>query len=107
MSHYLLQVAYTAAAAKAMVDSPQNREDVARKAIESLGGRLNSFHFCFGPFDAVLIIEMPDNVSAAALALAVSAAGGVSRFVTTPLMATADGVAAMQKAKTAVYMAPA
>ncbi|MBN8999384.1 MAG: GYD domain-containing protein [Rhizobiales bacterium] len=107
MPRYMIQVAYTSGSAKAMVEHPQNREQPVRQAIESVGGKLESFYFCFGPFDVVLIVELPDHVSAMAMALATTSSGGVSRFETTPLFSAADAMAAMTKAKSATYSPPA
>src|SRR5689334_10426138 len=106
MAHYLLQVAYAQASAKAMVANPQPREDVIRKTVESLGGKLHSFFFAFGEYDVILIVELPDNKAAASLALAVGATGSVSRYVTTVLMTSAEGVDAMKGAKRVSYTAP-
>jgi len=106
MPSYMFQVSYNAAAVKAMVEHPQSREDAARKVIESLGGKLKAFYFAFGPSDVVLICEMPDNVSAAACAMAVGARGGMAKFETTVLMTTAESVEAMKKAKSASYTPP-
>ncbi len=106
MAYYLLQVAYTQASAKAMIANPQPREDVIRKTLESLGGKLHSFFFSFGEYDVVLIIEVPDNKAAASLAMAVGASGSVSKYVTTVLMTSAEGVEAMKGAKRVSYTAP-
>ncbi|HEV7285980.1 MAG TPA: GYD domain-containing protein [Kaistia sp.] len=107
MAHYLLQVSYAASAVKAMVANPQNREDAVRKVVESMGGKLHAFYFALGEFDVVIIAEFPDNVSAAAVALATSATGALSKFETTVLMSPAEGVEAMRKAKTGAYSPPA
>ena len=48
------------------------------QAFEGVGGSLESFHFGFGEHDAYVIAEMPDNESAAAVALSVNASGGAS-----------------------------
>ena len=53
------------------------RHDVVRSAIETLGGTLESFYFAFGDDDVVGIMDMPDNESAAALAMEVSSSGRV------------------------------
>jgi uncharacterized protein with GYD domain len=45
--------------------------------VESAGGRLEAYYFAFGPHDAVAIVELPDNVSAAALSIAASGGGAV------------------------------
>ncbi len=106
MGYYLIQLAYTAEAAKAMVKNPQNREDTARAAMESLGGKAHSFFFAFGEYDAVIIAELPNNVAAAASALATASGGAISKFHTTPLLTTTESVEAMTLAQKAVYAPP-
>jgi uncharacterized protein with GYD domain len=54
----------------------------------------------------VFIAEMPDNISAAALSMAVSAGGGVANLQTTPLISMEDAVAAMTKAAEITYAPP-
>ena len=107
MTYYLIQVAYSQSSAKAMIANPQPREDVIRKTCESLGGKLHSFFFAFGDYDAVVTVELPDNKAAAALALAVGGTGSVSKYVTTVLMTSAEAVEAMKGAKKVTYAAPA
>ena len=106
MPFYLYQIAYAPAATKAMVSKPQDREKVARSSIESLGGKLHSFYFAFGAYDAVIIAEMPDNLAAGALSLAVGSSGAFSRFHTTPLLTSAESVEVMKKAKKVAYTPP-
>jgi uncharacterized protein with GYD domain len=52
-----------------------SRRDAVARAAESVGGRLDRFYFAFGDHDAFLIADLPDNESATAVALAVSASG--------------------------------
>ena len=106
MGFYLIQLAYTAEAAKAMVKNPQNREATARVAMESLGGKAHSFFFAFGEYDAVIIAELPGNAAAAAAALATTSGGAISKFHTTPLITGAEAVEAMKLAQKAVYAPP-
>lgn len=54
------------------------REEAAREAVESLGGTLESYHFAFGEDDAYVIVDMPDNIATAALAIAASSTGMVT-----------------------------
>jgi uncharacterized protein with GYD domain len=54
------------------------RRDAISHLAESMGGKLESYHFAFGNRDAYVIVELPDNESAAALALAANASGAVS-----------------------------
>ena len=58
------------------------RADAVRHAVEELGGAMHSFDFAFGADDAVVLIEFPDNVTAAAVGLAVSATGLASTRIT-------------------------
>lgn len=101
MPFYLFEAKYTAAAIKAMVDKPQDREPPARKLIESLGGKMHHLFFCMGERDAVVLIEAPDDEAMAACALAVGASGAFSGGSTTKLMSSKEAMAAMQKAKDA------
>jgi uncharacterized protein with GYD domain len=106
MGFYLVQVSYNAAGVKAMVEHPQNREAAVRKGVESLGGKVHAFYFAFGASDVVVINEMPDNVSAAAVTMAVGASGMCAKIETTVLMTTAESVEAMKKAKAVSYTPP-
>ncbi len=100
---YLLQVSYTTEALAAMIKKPQNRGEAVRKAIEKLGGAIGGFWMSFGDYDVVAIIDMPDNVSAAAFALACAAGGGCKSVKTTPLLSGEEAMAAMKKAATSGY----
>ncbi len=70
-----------------------------------LAGKLTAAFFALGDCDTVALVEMPDNVSATAFAMAAAAAGGV-KAKTTPLMTTEEGFAAMKKAADCGYRPP-
>ena len=106
MPHFLTQVAYNEEAWQSLVSNPQNRLDAIRPVSEKLGGRVVNAYFAFGDYDFVLITELPDNVSAAALAIAASAGGACKSVKTTPLMEAAEGLEALRKAATSGYRAP-
>jgi uncharacterized protein with GYD domain len=106
MPFYLIQVGYTSAAVKTLVDNPQNREDTIKKAIRSHGGKLHSFYFSFGEYDVVVIAEFPDNTTAAAFSLAASSRGAVSKHRTTPLITAEEAHQAMKAAKKSSYTPP-
>lgn len=101
MPFYLFQARYTPAALNAMVNDPQDREAAARPLVEAVGGTLHNLFFCFGDIDVIAIIEAPDDEAMAACALAVGASGAFAGGATTPLMTSAEAMAAMAKAKTA------
>ena len=85
MSFYALQASYTPVAWTALVNAPANRLEAVRPAVERLGGRIVNGWFSFGEYDVLIVCEMPDAVSAAALSMAISSSGGVKAVKTTPL----------------------
>ena len=105
MTHYLAQVAYSTEGWQALVKNPQNRIEAVRPAIEKLGGKIDTAYFAFGEYDVVVIFQTPENVKAAAFAIAVAAGGACKSVKTTPLLTTAEAVEAMKKASTAGYRA--
>jgi uncharacterized protein with GYD domain len=86
-----------------MVKKPENRAEAVRKSVEKLGGKINGFWMSFGEHDIVGILEMPDNISAAAFAMAIAAGGACHHVKTTPLLSIDDGMAAMKKAGSSGY----
>src|SRR5271167_1801696 len=103
MPFYCHQVSYTKEVFAYLMSDPQDRMEIVRAPIEKLGGKLHTAFFAFGPFDALAITEMPDNVSAAAIAIAFAAGGAVANMQTTPLVTTAEMVEALRKAGTCGY----
>lgn len=106
MPKYLVQVSYTAEAMDGMVKDPEDRTPPVRAAIESLKGRLETLYWTLGEYDAVAIVDVPDNVSAAALSMAVSRTGRYGSYRTTPLL-TADELVAAMRAAGGVSFRPA
>jgi uncharacterized protein with GYD domain len=103
MPLYLTQVAYTQESWQALIKNPQDRIDAIRPAIKKLGGKVISGYFAFGDYDIVAITEMPDAVSAAAIAIAFAAGGACKNVKTTPLLTAAEGIEAMKKAANSTY----
>jgi uncharacterized protein with GYD domain len=106
MAFYLLQVGYTPEAWASMVKKPQHRIEAVRPAVEKLGGKIVSGYMAFGKYDIVAILDMPNNVSAAAFAMAIRAGGACSKAKTTPLMSTKESMDAMKRAAAASYKPP-
>ena len=106
MAHYMVQAAYTAEAIAAMVKKPEDRAAAIRPVVEKLGGKLEGVWFCFGEYDIVGISQLPDNVSAAAFAFAVTQGGKMKTLKTTPLMSADEAVKAMKMAAGAGYRPP-
>jgi uncharacterized protein with GYD domain len=51
--------------------------DVAKKAIESAGGKLKSFYLLMGQYDMAIIVEAPDDATLARINLSLASKGGV------------------------------
>jgi uncharacterized protein with GYD domain len=97
MGKYMFTARYTADGAKGLVrDGGTARVAAVEKACAAAGGRLESMYFAFGGVDAYVTADLPDNVAAAALALAVNQAGGASTN-TIVLMTPAEVDAAAKK----------
>jgi uncharacterized protein with GYD domain len=107
MSYYLIQVAYSPEGWQALVENPQNRVEAVRPAIEKLGGRIENAWYSFGDYDVTLILQMPDNMSAAALSIAFAAGGALKAVKTTPLLTASEALDAMKKAGGSGYKAAA
>ena len=106
MPYYLVQLSYTNEAVGNLVQNPQNRIEAVRPAFEELGVNIRDSYLAFGEYDVVLITDAPGNVPAAAIAMAVTAGGGVSKYMTTPLMRWEEGVEAMRAAGGSGYQPP-
>jgi uncharacterized protein with GYD domain len=76
MAKYMFEARYTAEGVKGLVsEGGSGRKAAVEKAIAGVGGRVESFYFGFGDVDAYVIAELPDNVAASAMALAVAQSG--------------------------------
>lgn len=51
------------------------------RLITAAGGSVESFYFVFGDDDVIVVVDMPDNATSAAVSLAVSVAGGATTAV--------------------------
>lgn len=103
MPNFLLQASFTSEAWARLVANPHDRIEAVRAPIEKLGGHIEHAYFAFGDSDVFLITEMPNNVSAAAIAMAFAAGGALKSVKTTPLMTAAEAVDALKKASTTGY----
>jgi uncharacterized protein with GYD domain len=90
MGKYMFQARYTSEGAKGVMAAAARRaRDAIAKAVASVGGKLDAFYFAFGGVDAFVIAELPDDVSAAAMSMAVGASG-TSSTTTVKLLTPED-----------------
>ena len=104
MPKYLFQVNYVGEGVKGLLkEGGTKRRAAAEQAAKSVGATMESFYYAFGDTDVYVIGDFPDNASAAALALTVSASGAAT-VKTTVLMTCEELDAAVKKSP--VYRAP-
>src|SRR5688500_14104461 len=106
MAMYLTRFSYTPATWARMIENPEDRREAARSYIEAVGGKLHGFWYGFGEHDGWNLWEAPDNVSMAAVALAISAGGALSSYATTVLLSVEELMQSLGKVKSIAYRAP-
>ena len=97
MPKFLIEANYTAQGVKGVQSAGGgSRRDAVLAMAEGVGGSLESFHFGFGDSDAYVIVDLPSNEAAAAVALAVNASGGATTKTTVLLTPEEIDAAAKQ-----------
>jgi uncharacterized protein with GYD domain len=104
MAKYLISASYTAEGLRGLQkDKASGRRQAVAAAVEGLGGRIECLYYALGHDDVYVIVDMPDNSAAAALGIAVSAAG-LAHTRTTALMTVEEVDRALEKSVN--YRAP-
>jgi uncharacterized protein with GYD domain len=106
MPLYLTKFSYTPETWARLIKKAEDRRPAAQQYIESVGGKLHGFWYAFGEHDAFTLWEAPDNVSMAAVALAISSGGALSSYQTTVLLTVEETLAALNKAESINYKRP-
>ena len=104
MAKYLVEALYTSEGIKGVLkEGGTGRHAAVSAALKALGGKVESFYYAFGDVDAYVIVEAPDNVTMAALAMGIAATGTVT--LKTTVLLTLEEIDAAGK-KTLSYRAP-
>jgi uncharacterized protein with GYD domain len=91
MGRYLFKVSYSVDGLKGVVkQGAANRAEFISKMAANLGGSVESFDFAFGETDVYALCEIPDDETAAAVAMAVGSSGAGS--IQTVKLLTAEQV---------------
>ena len=106
MPLYLTRFSYTAETWGRRIGNPEDRRQAAQQYIESVGGKLHGFWYAFGSHDGYNLWEAPDNVSMAAVALALSGGGALSSIETTVLLSVDETLEALRRADQVKYRPP-
>jgi len=106
MPLYLTRFSYTSETWQAMIARPEDRRDMARAIIESVGGRLHGFWYAFGPYDGYTLWEAPDNVKMASITLALASRGAIKSQETVVLLTVEETLDALKGAALVPYRRP-
>ena len=106
MPLYLTRFSYTPETWARLIANPEDRREAAQSYVESVGGKLHGFWYAFGADDGYTLWEAPDNVSMAAVALAIGAGGALRPMETTVLMTVDETMEAMRRAQQVGYRPP-
>ncbi|MFO1122863.1 MAG: GYD domain-containing protein [Hyphomicrobiales bacterium] len=104
MAKYMWSGSYTPQGSKGVIaEGGSARKAAVEKMLASVGGKLECIYFSFGSDDVVIIVDAPDNVSAAAVGLTVAASGAVHGKMT--VLLTPEEIDKAAK-KSPAYRAP-
>jgi len=108
MLRYVSFFSYTGEAWERMIKRPGNRANAAQELIEEIGGQMEAFYWMLGGWDGLVIYQVPDVASAAALAGRVTSSGLLKGISTHQLVSSDEGHEALLKAKAAegAYLPP-
>ena len=106
MPLYLSRFSYTPETWARLIQNPEDRRSAAESYIESVGGKLHGFWYAFGSYDGYCIWEAPNNMSMAAVGLAITGGGALSKFETTNLLTVEETLEALRLAQKVGYQPP-
>jgi uncharacterized protein with GYD domain len=106
MPLYLSRFSYTPETWARLIETPEDRRNAAQSYIEAVGGKLHGFWYAFGQHDGYTLWEAPENVSMAAVALAIAGGGALRSLETTVLLTVDETMDALRKAEQIKYRPP-
>jgi uncharacterized protein with GYD domain len=108
MAKYAFFFTYSSETWARMIQNPGDRTAAVRQLATSLGGSVESIYWMFGPYDGILIADVPDSVGAAALSVAVGSTGSFEHLETHELFGQEQLSQTLARAKEAstAYQAP-
>jgi len=97
MTLYMYQASYTAKSMAAQLTEPHDPVEAFRPTLEDLGAKILVAGFPFGEYDVLVVYEAPDDMTAASVAMAISAAGEVKSGKTTRLLSGQEWLESLRK----------
>jgi uncharacterized protein with GYD domain len=106
VASYLFRFRYTPESWAALIDHPEDRREMLATTLFGFGGQLQGFWYSFGEHDGYALVEVPDNVTAAAVLAAVSSTGSFRHLEAIVLIPAEDMVEAFGRAQEFRYKLP-
>jgi uncharacterized protein with GYD domain len=106
MALYMVQMTYTPETWAKMIKNPQDRAIPSRDLVQRLGGKLLGLYYSLGEYDGMVLFEVPDDISASAVSLAVKASGIMKVNEITRLFTMDEAMEAMRKAGSSPFSVP-
>jgi len=108
MTKYVSFFTYSSEAWARMISTPGDRTAALRQVLDTVGGSLEVIYWMFGADDGIVIFEVPDSVSAAAVSLAAGSSGAFKHLETHELFTQEQLGEALARAKntTQAYQPP-
>jgi uncharacterized protein with GYD domain len=106
MASYLFRFSYTTESWAALIEHPEDRRDMLASRIFGMGGHLDGFWYSLGDHDGYALVELPDNVTAAAIRAAIVATGSLTHLEATALLTADEMVEALARAREFAYRSP-
>jgi uncharacterized protein with GYD domain len=103
MPLYMYEVGYTPQSLAAQIKQPHDRIEAARSSLEAMGIKILVWGYPLGEYDVLIVIEAPDDTTAASVALAVTAGGAVKASRTTRLLTGQEWIESLRKAQGSQY----
>lgn len=97
MANYLFKTRYTTEGLKGVIEAGGTaREGAVRKMVDELGGTVEAFYYACGHAESYVLVDLPDNETASAVALTAGASGAID-VETVVLLTPSEVDAAAQK----------
>jgi uncharacterized protein with GYD domain len=103
---YLVRFSYTPEAWKKLIEKQEDRRGAVEALVESVGGKVHGFWYAFGEHDGIVLVEAPDNVDAAAVAVTAAASGGIRSTEMTVLLTVDELLESLERASALSFEAP-
>lgn len=101
MAKFVIFFNLTSGAIARFIEQPTDRAAAVRALLEPVGGKLDGYYFMFGEDDGMVLFDVPDSHTAAAVSLAVSSTGAFTKVHTHELIPAENLSAVLERAGSA------